>query len=107
MGVPGEPGGLGKPTLQQQVPGLPSKALVTTPEVAPSAGFSTGADTEGNTEHISEERQGPCGPMGRHPPRESELGPHWTVSHGLASEQVKAPLLIELRFLWQVTDYRK
>lgn len=92
---------------QQQVPGLPSEALGTRPDAAPSVGFSMGADTEGNTEHISEDQQGLCGPMGRHPPRKSGLGPHWTVSHGLTSEQVKVPLLIELRFLQQVINYRK
>ena len=112
--VPEKPGsfGLRKSKLQQQVPGPPSKAPGTRPEVAPSVDLSTGTpEAEGTWNKSVEISRDPGGSQGPHREkpshRESELGFHWTVGHCLTSEQAKALLFIELRYLWQVTNYRE
>jgi len=65
VGVPGEPGGLRKPKLQQQAPGPPSKAPGTRSDVAPSVDFSTGAPHAEGTQNTSGEiSRGPVAPQG-------------------------------------------
>lgn len=95
------------PKLQQQAPGLPSKALGTRPDTAPSVNSSTGAPDADGTENTSVEiNRDPEVPRGDTLPGRLS----WDLIEpgaSFTSGQAKVPLLTELRFLRQVTDYRK